>query len=271
MVACISFIFGLATYGSFATRHPQRVAAVASMAMAIGIVLAIERDFTRPIADTLHDRTHDGIVLQSSSSSCAAASAANFVRQYGITRTEPEMAALLGTTRFGSSPAQVAHGLSQLGFSCRKTVLPSSDPRPLHAPAVLFFPPSATVDVGHAVLYTGHDGTYTSLLDPLIGRRLLTSEELAARWRGHAVECVAANVAIPATAVPTVIEAPTGPKTAAPARPDLCPDGRPRVVPAPCPGKDLAEALHCPGRDCREGTVWNGKACVPPCGERDGG
>jgi hypothetical protein len=44
-----------------------------------------------------------------------------------------------------------------------------------------------------------------------------------------------------------------------------CPDGRPPVVAAPCPGKDLMEALHCPGRQCREGTVWDGRACVPPC------
>lgn len=60
-------------------------------------------------------------------------------------------------------------------------------------------------------------------------------------------------------------------QTVLPPAEELCPDGRPPVAAAPCPGEDLWEALHCPGRECAEGTVWDGQRCVPRCGAQDGG
>lgn len=190
VIACISFLFGLAAHGAFATRHRQRAAALVSAVMVIGIVLGIEWDFTAPIAADLHERTSGEVVLQSSGASCAAASAANLARRYGITRTEPQMAALLGTTRFGTSPAQLVHGLAQLGLSCRKTRRPDADPAALRAPAVLFLPPSGE-NAGHAVLFAGMEGNGVVIIDPLMGNVVSSRAELAARWKGHAVECEA--------------------------------------------------------------------------------
>ena len=83
--------------------------------------------------------------------------------------------------------------------------------------------------------------------------------------------CSRAPMETPVQPAPSAAVTPASATPVAPDRADLCPDGRPRVIVAPCPGKDVAEALHCPGRFCREGTVWNGKACVPPCGAPDGG
>ncbi|APR78866.1 Hypothetical protein A7982_04213 [Minicystis rosea] len=199
VAACISFVFGLATYGAFATRHRQRMAVPVSMAIVVGIVFAIEWDFEAPIASNLHERRNGEIVLQSSNASCAAASAANLARHYGILRTESEMAALVGTTRFGTSPAQVIQGLKRLGISCQKIVRADVDPTPLHAPAVLFLPGSAGVP-GHAVLFIGVDGQSSVVLDPLSGRQLLSRHELTARWKGHAVEC---NRPLESRALPT--------------------------------------------------------------------
>lgn len=48
--------------------------------------------------------------------------------------------------------------------------------------------------------------------------------------------------------------------------PKRCPDGTEALLPMPCPGRDLHEALHCGGRDCADGTVWDGRVCVPECG-----
>ena len=188
IAACISFVFGLATYGAFATHHRQRMAVPVSMAIVVGVVFTIEWDFEAPIASDLHERRHGDIVLQSSRASCAAASAANLARHYGIVRTESEMAALVGTTRFGTSPAQVIQGLGRLGISCQKVVRADVDPTLLRAPAVLFLPGGAGAP-GHAVLFIGVDGQSSVVLDPLSGRQLLSRDELTARWKGHAVEC----------------------------------------------------------------------------------
>jgi hypothetical protein len=106
LACCLSFLFSFATYGAFATRHRHRAAALPSLMIVVGIVCAVQWDFTAPIASDLRDIGHDAVVLQSSGSSCAAASAANLARRFGIARTERQMAALLGTTRFGTSPAQ---------------------------------------------------------------------------------------------------------------------------------------------------------------------
>jgi hypothetical protein len=95
----IAFLFGLATRGAFATRHPQRLAPAVAGAIILGSLFAVERDATLPIADSLHDATDGDVVMQTSGSSCAAASAANLARAYGVRRTEREMAELIGTTQ----------------------------------------------------------------------------------------------------------------------------------------------------------------------------
>jgi ABC-type bacteriocin/lantibiotic exporter with double-glycine peptidase domain len=128
-------------------------------------------------------------VLQSSGASCAAASAANLARQHGVLRTEAEMAALLGTTRFGTSPAQVIQGLGQLGFSCQKVFHASADAAAVRAPAVLFYPPDDVYGAGHAVFLASVEREEVVVVDPLIGRLQVPAVDLRERWKGHAVEC----------------------------------------------------------------------------------
>jgi ABC-type bacteriocin/lantibiotic exporter with double-glycine peptidase domain len=149
----------------------------------------MRRNFTEPVAPELVERVSDGIVMQMSGASRAAASAANLVRAYGIERTEREIAELLGTTKFGTSPAQVMEGLGKLAFSCAKAVHADLDPRRVRVPAVLLLPPGAGSNAGHAVLLAGLDGDDVLVLDPLAGRQRLTRVELGRRWKGHAVEC----------------------------------------------------------------------------------
>lgn len=112
IAACISFVFGLAAYGAFSTRDRKGPGAIVCGTVVLAIILFIERDFTAPIWSDLHERMDGDVVLQSTGASCAAASAANLARHYGVVHTEPEMAALLGTTRFGTrllvSPAHLA-------------------------------------------------------------------------------------------------------------------------------------------------------------------
>lgn len=189
VAACMSFVFGLAGHGAMVTRHRHRVPLLASTLIVVGIVVTIEWDFTTPIWSDLHERMNGYVVLQSTGASCAAASAANLVRQHGVVQTEREMAALLGTTRFGSTPAQVVHGLERLGFSCRKVFHANADSASVRAPAVLFYPPGDIYSTGHAVLLASAEAHNAIVLDPLVGRVLLNPVELSARWKGHAVEC----------------------------------------------------------------------------------
>jgi hypothetical protein len=100
VAACLSFVSGLAAHGAFSTGHRKRAAVLVSATAVIATLLIIEWDFTAPISSELHDRMDGDVVLQSTGASCAAASAANLARQHGVVRTESEMAALLGTTRF---------------------------------------------------------------------------------------------------------------------------------------------------------------------------
>jgi predicted double-glycine peptidase len=196
VAATISVIFGFASYGALATRHPQRAAAVGSTILIVGIVVAVEWEFTAPIAQQLYHRTKEGVILQSSSASCAAASAANLAGTYGVVRTEAQMAELLGSTRFGTSPAQVVHGMERLGISCWKTRRADMDPYALRAPAVLFLPPDPGGGAAHAVLLAGVvDQQILVVDDPLLGRQQMSRRELSARWKGHAVECAPAPAA----------------------------------------------------------------------------
>lgn len=188
IAAVLSCLFGFATYGAIVTHHRHRIAPLAAMVVLIGIVCVVEWDFTSPIAAQLENRTTGDVVLQSTGASCAAASAANLARQLGVARTEAQMAALLGTTRFGTSPAQVVKGLEQVGIACRRTIVKEVDPGRLALPSILFLPPAGD-RAGHAVLLAGTDGLHFVVLDPLVGRRVVTHSELVSRWAGHAVEC----------------------------------------------------------------------------------
>lgn len=189
VAACMSFVFGLAAHGAFAARQRNRAPLLLSALAVVGVVAAIERDFTDPIGAELRERMNGDVVLQSTGASCAAASAANLARRYGLAKTEAEMATLLGTTRFGSTPAQVVHGLEGIGLACRKASHASFDAASIPVPAVLFYPPSNLHGAGHVVVLEGFDGENAVILDPLVGRLPVNPAELRERWKGHAVEC----------------------------------------------------------------------------------
>lgn len=186
VAAAFGFLFGLAAYGAFHTKDRQWPAAVVAGLLAVGIVLGVEWDLSHRVANELGDRVVDGVVLQTSGVSCAAASAANLVRRHGLSQGEREMARLIGTTREGSSPAQVITGLAKLGFSCRKTLQAERDVRRLQTPAMLWLEGRAP----HAVLLASVQGERAEVLDPLVGRVAYGWTQVPSTWRGRALECV---------------------------------------------------------------------------------
>jgi hypothetical protein len=179
-----ALLLALTVHGAFATRDRRRIPLGVAMLLVVGVLLGVECDFLWPIASQLGDRTNGDAVLQSSGASCVAASAANLLRHRGIPVSEREVAAVLGTTRYGTSPSQLVRGLERFGVSCRRV----RDRRVPAAPAILFLPPKGGV-AAHAVLLTGRSGEDFSVIDPLSGRLVLTRSEVEARWHGLAVVC----------------------------------------------------------------------------------
>ncbi|MBI5501034.1 MAG: hypothetical protein HY907_12385 [Deltaproteobacteria bacterium] len=183
------YLFGFTIQLAFATSHRRRwriAAALIGTFLGVGIAWAV---VTHPIWDELgHAVTDDGYILQTSSESCAAASAANIARELGLETTEREMAERLGTTVLGSSPAEVIEGLGELGVECRRFER-DADPTAVAAPAMLFVDHPATGPESHAVAFVGMDGDQALVVDPLYGLRKQTPEHLRARWHGHGLEC----------------------------------------------------------------------------------
>ena len=131
--------------------------------------------------------SEDGVILQTTGSSCGAASCANIARHYGIESSEREMAELLGTTEHGTTDAQMIYGMRSLGFECEKLRVPDNDFTQLRGPAILVVA-FGTDPMGHAVAYMGHDGDKAEIWNPQGGKRMVTREQLGQMWQGHAIE-----------------------------------------------------------------------------------
>ncbi len=129
----------------------------------------------------------DGIVLQSTSSTCAAATCANIARSFGIEKSEQDMVKLLDTTESGTSPSQIVYGLARLGLTCTKRYVPDLDIAKITPPAVLFTGIEAAPDV-HAIAFMGFNGKYVRIWDPMNGEIPETEEDLKHRWQGRALE-----------------------------------------------------------------------------------
>ncbi len=184
IAALFALLGGLATQGALATRHPRRGGVLVASALLVGAIEIIQRQYTR--VPDLGERVVDGVVLQTSGVSCAAASAANLLRQHGLPASEREMAALLGTTNLGTSGAQLIHGLRGVGFACTRVDAASGDPA---TPAILFVDAPGSGRESHAVLAARLDAAGATLLDPLSGRVELSRRALTAIWHGSGLRC----------------------------------------------------------------------------------
>lgn len=187
ILATFAFLFAFALSLAFATAHRERAKLAFAALLLILAVHVAQWQFTRPIAGQLTDRiSPDGIILQSSDMSCAAASGANIANELGFDTTEKAMARRFGTTAMGTSAAQVIHGFADIGITCTRTEIDECALDDLDAPAMLFVDHPAIGPESHAVFLRQRDGR-REVWDPLGGRISLKS--LCSRWRGRALEC----------------------------------------------------------------------------------
>ncbi|MCZ6689914.1 MAG: cysteine peptidase family C39 domain-containing protein [Planctomycetota bacterium] len=190
LLGVVTFLASLSASASFKVGDPRRWKLVFAFSLLVGSIYFLIHNLNAPIAPRLVELVdEDGVILQTSGVSCVAASAANIVRLYGIERTEKAMADYLGTTRMGTTMAQLIYGLDRMGFECRPVERPDGAPLELRAPAVLLVDHPRTPREGHAVAYVGKKEGLFEILDPTLGRIRLTQEQVSVIWHGHAVEC----------------------------------------------------------------------------------
>lgn len=165
------------------TRH-------AMLLIATTIVVTVEvlaRVTHQPHLPELKVRERDGVILQSSAVTCAAAAGANAARALGVELTEAEVAKAMGTTWAGTAPSQVIYGMRRLGFEARKVNIRTRDIREVSPPAILLVEFGTEAD-GHAVALMGFDGDAAIIFNPNSGRQVHTPESLKQIWDGRAIE-----------------------------------------------------------------------------------
>ncbi len=186
-VAFVTFGMSSVTVAGFLQGHGSRWTLLIFSAAAIVTVEGLARYSARPNLEVMTVRESDGVVLQSNSSTCAAAASANIARHFGIDATEARMVAVLHTTWAGTSPAQMVYGFHALGLYATKVQHLDRDLAKVNPPAVLL------VDVGdepdaHAVAYMGRKGDLFEIWDPGSGRSEVPLGTIQQRWRGRAIE-----------------------------------------------------------------------------------
>ncbi|MBN1672007.1 MAG: hypothetical protein JXR37_13290 [Kiritimatiellae bacterium] len=187
--AVLGYSATLAVSVAFRRLRRGRHALLLVSVVCVALLFQTQHRLYHPLYPVLESRIDDdGVIRQTSGASCAAAAAANILCAAGVHTSEREMARSLGTTRFGTSPGQIARGMRVFGVKCVKRTVRDRDILAVKAPAILLVDHlSAGVD-GHAVAYIGRRAGRVEIRDPLVGRRLLTSEEVSRAWRGHAIE-----------------------------------------------------------------------------------
>lgn len=191
LVVLLGYVSSYTSALALLTRHRKRRRLVLCSTLLITSVSLTAAALEVRVADRLADSvSENGVVLQSSGSSCAAAAIANVARSYGIPVTEPEAADLMGTTVLGTSPGQMRYALATYGIEHETLNERFSRLEDVRSPAILFVDHPAVGHEGHAVTFMGMAGDDYEIWDPLEGRVLLSRDEIASVWHGNGIQCM---------------------------------------------------------------------------------
>ena len=185
-----SFLFGMLIAGMI--RH-DKGGARRLFILGLVVILALsvfQWKNEQLIAGRLDDTPWQGeIIMQTTGSSCAAASAANIAGLLGVSISENRAAELIGTTASGSLPGQVVVGMRKSGFRASKFTLSPSQVDQIPVPAMLFVGHPVTGPESHAVALVSADtkrGSFT-IWDPLEGVKTMDARSVSEIWDGHGV------------------------------------------------------------------------------------
>jgi hypothetical protein len=138
------------------------------------------KPFIGPIpAGTLRDKWDGPICLQSTPSTCGAASTATILKYLGRDVTESELAAEAHSYARGTEAWYLARAVRSRGFVVDFEIAPGFTPE-AGLPAVVGV---RLGSIGHFIPILGREGDRFIIGDPLHGREILTLDELYQRYR----------------------------------------------------------------------------------------
>jgi len=166
--------------GLAASLLPRMLLAFPLFGVAAFSVVPWIKPFIAPISSGAFRDEWDGeVCLQSTSSTCGAASTASILKRFGINVTESELAAEAHSYAGGTEAWYLARAVRSRGldadFIFRSGFHPESG-----LPAVVGV---RLGSIGHFIAVLGQEGADFIVGDPLRGRELLSRDELQKRYR----------------------------------------------------------------------------------------
>mgnify|MGYP006271477243 CR=1 FL=1 len=165
------FIGGIAFTISRHTSPMQAIAVVLICSLGLGGFTATESYFVAPIYASLQDNLQpNGVFKQSSASSCGPSALATVLRIWGINATESSVARLAGTSRLGTSMAQLLIADRAFGMDGIELKPTWEQMQLINRPGVLgvWFRDGVNV-IPHAVALLGFNGNKVIIGEPTIG------------------------------------------------------------------------------------------------------
>ena len=146
---------------------------------AISIIPTL-KPFLGPLPETeLQEQWKDGACLQSTSSTCGAASTATVLASYGVKVTETQLAREAHSYAGGTEAWYLARAVRSRGLDARFQFSEGFDPS-------ITFPAVAGVKlgaIGHFIPILQKDGDHFLIADPLVGKEWMTKAELLRRYK----------------------------------------------------------------------------------------
>lgn len=165
--------------GLVATLMPRVLLFLPLLGVAAFSIAPIIKPFVGPIpAGSLQDEWDGGICLQSTPSTCGAASTATILKQLGVDSTESALAAEAHSYTGGTEAWYLARAARSRGFDVDFAFTAGFTPE-LGLPAVVGV---RLGTIGHFIPILGQEGDQFIVGDPLRGRELLSREELEERY-----------------------------------------------------------------------------------------
>ncbi len=134
-----------------------------------------------PIRKPLHDQWAQGVCLQSSPSTCGPASAVTLLKQFHIDTSERDLAWECFSYRGGTENWYVARALQRHGLATHY-LISAPEPPSLPIPSIAGVQMGGVRWGGHFITILGRQGESYVIGDPLVGRLVLTPEQLRARY-----------------------------------------------------------------------------------------
>lgn len=182
------FIGGIAFTISRHTSRIQVIAVILICSLGLGSFTAAESYFLSPIYASLEDNLQpNGVFKQTSNSSCGPSALATVLRVWGINATESSVARLAGTSRLGTSMAQLLIATRSFGLDGIELEATWEQMQLIHRPGVLgvWFADGVRV-VPHAVALLGLDANTVIIGEPTRGKIYhISRQRFEKYWRGQ--------------------------------------------------------------------------------------